>query len=139
MPYAQEFFKTLVISRMKQEAKKLGVDLKPYYADQAEFYNSAQFEGEAYLPICSPLQSPLKQIVEQAHFTSSKHTQTALLLLTGNMENGQSSNEVEVIQIVIPDAAAPLISSSNLTALEDKFIGQVQTKLDSLKAQIDTD
>lgn len=48
VPTTRTFFKTLVLSRMKNEAKSKGVNLKHLYADQVEFFNSAHFEGEHY-------------------------------------------------------------------------------------------
>lgn len=55
VPTARNHFKYLVLFKMKQEAKSKEVDLKPLYADQAEFYNSSSFKGELYTPICSLL------------------------------------------------------------------------------------
>lgn len=58
VPSDCELFNTLVLSRIKKEAKELNIDLKPLYVDQAEFYNMDQFEGEVYSPICSQVRSP---------------------------------------------------------------------------------
>lgn len=49
---------TLILSRMKKEAKELGINLKLYYANQASFYNAACLEGELHSSISSRPREP---------------------------------------------------------------------------------
>lgn len=82
---------------MKKEAKQLGVDLKPLYADRAELYNSAQFDGDVHSPISTPAQLHLHPI--------------------NNVEIGRSSTEV------VP-SVQPL--ATDLSSLKISLMDKVQ-------------
>lgn len=119
---ARTQFHTLVLSKIKQEAKLKKMDLKPFYADQADLYNSACFEGEFYSPICSPPRSPQMALADHAHQASSEQS-----LSTPH----SPVRELEVVQ------PWPSYSTADLSALEYKNMEQVQVKLDQFKAKID--
>lgn len=124
MPTAREQFKFLFLSGMKQKAKKLGVDLKPYYIDQARFYNEACFEWELYTPISLPPQSPQLTLINQPH----------------QKEDDQSiipAPQSAAVNLPFVQPEPSDYTHADLSALEDKIMVEVQTKLDALKAQID--
>lgn len=119
---ARNNFKSLVLAKMKHEAKSSNVDLKPYYADQAYLYNSACFEGEFYSPISSPPRSPQLALADHAHYISIEKTLSA---------PHSPTHDLEVVQ--------PRPSNStdaDLAALKKKIMAKVQVELEKLMAKL---
>lgn len=111
MSTARTHFKILVLAKMKQEVRSRNINLKPFYADQAKFFNSACFKGKSYTLINSPQRSPQKAITDRAHSASSEKTISAPYSL---------AHDLDVLQ-----SRPSLAQSIDLPASKNKIIGKV--------------